>query len=68
MTSPRILCRDEPAGALWRRKLPRVVEDADPYAVGADSISARALFFCRTRPRVTNARPYTVKWAKKVIL
>ena len=31
-----------------RRKLPRVIEDADPYAVGADSISARVLFVPHT--------------------
>lgn len=56
-----MLCRGEhcsPAGALRRRKLPRVVEDADPYTVGADSISARALFLCRTRPRANDVRPY----------
>ena len=55
---PKDTCKGEPAGALWRRKLPRVVEDADPYAVGADSISARALFLCRTRPRANDVRPY----------
>ena len=30
-----------------------------PYAVGADSISARGACHCRRRPRATNGRPYT---------
>ena len=31
-----------PPGLFAAAQAPRVVEDADPYAVGADSISARA--------------------------
>ena len=38
---------------------PRVVGDADPYGVGADSISARKACHCRRRPRAANGRPYT---------
>ena len=45
-----------------RQPLPsRVVGDADPYAVWADSISARKACQCRRRPRATNGRPYKTK-------
>ena len=45
-----------------RQPLPsRVVGDADPYAVGADSISARKACHCRRRPRATIGRPYKTK-------
>ncbi|MCO7108007.1 hypothetical protein NIA69_00800 [Gemmiger formicilis] len=41
-----------------QRQHSRVVGDADPYGVGADSISARELCGGCPRPRAGNARPY----------
>ena len=40
-----------PPGLFAAAQAPRVVEDADPYAVGADSISARARRGNRQVPR-----------------
>ena len=39
----------------------RVVEDADPLRVGADSISARGCFCRRERARASIVRPYIVE-------
>ena len=47
-----------PAGTLRQRQHSRVVWDADPYGVEADSISARELCGGCPRPRAGNARPY----------
>ncbi len=35
-----------------------------PDAVGADSISARAILRCRKFPRANNVRPYTIRNAR----
>ena len=44
-------------GALRQPHDSRVVEDADPYSVGADSISARESFRCRELAREADVRP-----------
>ena len=44
-------------GALRQPHDSRVVEDADPYSVGADSISARGRFRCRELAREADVRP-----------
>jgi hypothetical protein len=46
----------------------RVVEDADPYSVGADSISARGSFRCRELAREANVRPCILSIAKYFII
>ena len=54
-------------GALRQPHDSRVVEDADPYSVGADSISARGSFRCRKLARETNACPCILSIAKHFI-
>ena len=46
----------------------RVVEDADPYSVGADSISARESFRCRELAREADVRPCILSIAKYFII
>ena len=46
----------------------RVVEDADPYSVGADSISARESFRCRELAREADVRPCILSIAKFFII
>lgn len=45
-----------------------VVEDADPYSVGADSISARESFRCRELAREADVRPCIFSIAKYFII
>ena len=51
-------------GALRQSHDSRVVEEADPYSVGADSISARESFRCRELAREANVRPCIFSIAK----
>ena len=51
-------------GALRQSRDSRVVEDNDPYSVGADSISARESFRCRELAREANVRPCIFSIAK----
>ena len=46
----------------------RVVEDADPYSVGVDSISARESFRCRELAREADVRPCILSIAKFFII
>jgi hypothetical protein len=55
-------------GALRHPHDSRVVEDADPYSVGADSISARESFRCRELAREVGARPCILSIAKYFII
>ena len=55
-------------GALRQPHDSRVVEDADPYSVGADSISARGSFRCRKLAREANVRTCILSIAKYFIL
>ena len=55
-------------GALWQSHDSRVVEDTDPYSVGADSISARGSFRCRELAREPDARPCILSIAKYFII
>ena len=55
-------------GALRQLHDSRVVEDADPYSVGADSISARGSFHCRELAQEANVRPCILSIAKYFII
>jgi hypothetical protein len=55
-------------GALRQPHDSRFVEDADPYSVGADSISARESFRCRELAREADARPCILSIAKFFII
>ena len=55
-------------GALRQSHDSRVVEDADPYSVGADSISARESFRCRELAREADVRPCILSIAKYFII
>lgn len=54
-------------GALRQPHDSRVVEDADPYSVGADSISAGESFRCRELAREADVRSYILSIAKHFI-
>ncbi len=55
-------------GALRQPHDSRGVEDADPYSVGADSISARGSFRCRELAREADVRPCILSIAKYFII
>lgn len=55
-------------GALRQSHDSRVVEDADTYNVGADSISASESFRCRELAREADVRPCILSIAKFFII
>ncbi len=55
-------------GALRQPHDSQFVEDADPYSVGADSISASESFRCRELAREAGARPCILSIAKYFVI
>ena len=55
-------------GALRQSHDSRVVEDTDPYSVGADSISASESFRCRELAREADVRSCILSIAKFFII